>query len=164
MNRVIMMGRIVNDLELKTTPNGVPTCSFRIAVDRNYQKRGEEKKSDFFNVVAWRSNAEFITKWFGKGRMILIEGELQTRQYTDKNGNPATWYEIILDNAYFAGDKSNNSNSTNSYGAPPIAEPPAGYGAPAGGYSAPAQNAAPANSAPAPAADFSSADSDDYPF
>lgn len=167
MNRVIMMGRIVNDLELKTTPNGVPTCSFRIAVDRNYQKRGEDKKSDFFNVVAWRSNAEFITKWFGKGRMILIEGELQTRQYTDKNGNPATWFEIMLDNAYFTGEKTNNNNSgysNNGYGAPPIAEPPAGYGAPAGGYSAPAQNAAPANSAPAPAADFSSADSDDYPF
>ena len=87
MNKVIMMGRLVNDPELKTTPNGVPTCSFRIAVDRNFQKRGEEKKSDYFNVVAWRQTAEFITKWFGKGRMILIEGEMQTRQYTDKNGN-----------------------------------------------------------------------------
>ena len=163
MNKVIMMGRLVNDPELKTTPNGVPTCSFRIAVDRNFQKRGEEKKSDYFNGVAWRQTAEFITKWFGKGRMILIEGEMQTRQYTDKNGNPATWYEIIVDNAHFTGEKTNggNGNYSNNYGAPPISEPPAGYG---GGYSsAPAEsNPAPANNTPA--ADFSAADSDDYPF
>ena len=85
-NNVTMMGRIVNDLELKVTPNGTNVCSFRIAVDRRYQTKGEERKADFFNVVAWRSNAEFICKWFGKGRMILITGELQTRQYTDKNG------------------------------------------------------------------------------
>lgn len=166
MNKVIMMGRIANELELKTTPNGVPTCQFRIAVDRNFQKRGEEKKADFFNVVAWRQTAEFISKWFGKGRLILIEGELQTRQYTDKNGNPATWYEIVVDNAHFTGEKANggNGNYSNNYNAPPISEPPAGYG---GGYSAPAQNAAPQNTAPAnsaPAADFSSADSDEYPF
>ena len=88
MNRVIMMGRIVNELELKTTPSGATVCSFRIAVDRNYQKKGEERKSDFFNVVAWRATAEFINRFFGKGRMIMIEGEMQTRQYTDKNGNP----------------------------------------------------------------------------
>lgn len=160
MNRVIMMGRIVNDLELKTTPNGVTTCSFRIAVDRNYQKRGEERKSDFFNVVAWRNTAEFVTKWFAKGRMILVEGEMQTRQYTDKNGNPATWYEIQTDNVYFTGEKANGGN-TGNYNAPPVSEPPAGYG---GGYGSPA----PSQSAPAqqsaPAADFSAADSDDYPF
>ena len=165
MNKVIMMGRMVADAELKTTPSGITACSFRIAVDRNYQKKGEEKKSDFFNCVAWRGTAEFIAKWFPKGRLILIEGEMQTRQYTDKNGNPATWYEIQVDNAHFTGDKgSGGSNSVGGYGAPPIGEPPAGYG---GGYSpAPAQSAPPsAPAAPAaPAADFSAADSDDYPF
>ena len=88
MNKVIMMGRICNDLELKITPSGTNVCSFRIAVDRNYQVKGEEKKTDFFNVVAWRTAAEFVTRYFAKGRMILIEGEMQTRQYTDKNGNP----------------------------------------------------------------------------
>ncbi|MDE6728581.1 MAG: single-stranded DNA-binding protein [Oscillospiraceae bacterium] len=156
-----MMGRMVADAELKTTPSGVTACNFRIAVDRNYQKKGEEKKSDFFNCVAWRGTAEFISKWFPKGRMILIEGEMQTRQYTDKNGNPATWYEIQVDNAHFTGEKAAGGNA-GSYGGPPISEPPAGYG---GGYSsAPAQsNPAPANT-PAPAADFSAADSDDYPF
>lgn len=166
MNRVIMMGRIVNELELKTTPSGATVCSFRIAVDRNYQKKGEERKSDFFNVVAWRATAEFINRFFGKGRMIMIEGEMQTRQYTDKNGNPATWYEIMVDNAYFTGEKSNGGNGGygGGYGAPPIPDEPAGYG---GGYSAPQSNPAPQpqSSAPsAPAADFSSADGDDYPF
>ena len=108
MNKVFMMGRLVNDPELKTTPNGITTCSFRIAVDRNYQKKGEEKTTDFFNVVAWRGTAEFICRYFSKGRMILIEGEMQTRKYTDKNGNPAKWYEIMVDNAFFTGEKSNN--------------------------------------------------------
>ncbi len=106
MNKVIMMGRIASDLELKTTPNGVTVCSFRLAVDRNYQKKGEEKATDFFNVVAWRATAEFIAKWFVKGKMLLIEGEMQTRQYTDKNGNPATWYEVVVEKAYFTGEKN----------------------------------------------------------
>lgn len=153
---------MVADAELKTTPNGITTCSFRIAVDRNFQKKGEDRKSDFFNCVAWRNTAEFISKWFPKGRLILVEGEMQTRQYTDKNGNPATWYEIMVDNAHFTGDKGANGGSTaGNYGAPPLEEPPAGYG---GGYSAPAQNSPAPQSTPAPAADFSAADSDDYPF
>ena len=161
MNKVIMMGRMVADAALNTTPNGIPACKFRIAVDRNFQKKGEEKKSDFFNCVAWRSTAEFISKWFPKGRMILIEGELQTSQYTDKNGNQAYWYEIVVDNAHFTGDKPANNGA--NYGAPPLSEPPAGYG---GGYSsAPAQSdPAPANNNTPPSADFSAADSDDYPF
>lgn len=106
MNKFIIMGRITRDLELKTTANGTVVCQFCVAVDRNYHKKGEERKADFFNVVAWREKAEFVTKYFGKGRMILIEGEMQTRQYTDKNGNPATWYEVIAENIYFTGEKS----------------------------------------------------------
>ena len=85
-NKVILMGRITHDLELKTTPSGANVCSFSIAVDRRFQQKGEEKKSDFFNIVAWRQQADFVTRYFGKGRMILVEGELQTRSYTDKNG------------------------------------------------------------------------------
>lgn len=162
-NKVIMMGRIVNDLELKTTPSGVSVCSFRIAVDRRFQTKGEERKSDFFNVVAWRQQAEFLTRFFSKGKMILVEGELTTRQYTDKNGTPNTWYEIAADRLSFTGEKANGGNG-GGYGAPPIPDEPAGYG---GGYSAPQSNpvSQPQSSAPsAPAADFSSADSDDYPF
>lgn len=155
MNKVIMMGRIVTDLELKSTPQGVNVCSFRIAVDRNFQKKGEERKSDFFNVVAWRSNAEFISRYFSKGKPILIEGELNTRQYTDKNGNPATWYEIVVDRQYFVGNKGDGASGSYSQSGDP------GYGTPppeSGSYSAasaPSENNA---------ADFSSADSDDYPF
>lgn len=156
MNKVIMMGRIVTDLELKSTPQGVNVCTFRIAVDRNFQKKGEERKSDFFNVVAWRSNAEFVSRYFSKGKPILIEGELNTRQYTDKNGNPATWYEIVADRLYFVGNKGDGSGSYSQSGDP-------GYGTPppeSGSYSA---SSAPSENN-SPAADFSSADSDDYPF
>ena len=168
------MGRMVADAALNATPNGIPACKFRIAVDRNFQKKGEERKSDFFNCVAWRSTAEFISKWFPKGKMILIEGELQTSQFTDKNGNQAYWYEIVVDNVYFAGDKpANGGSGAGNYGAPPLSEPPAGYGGYGGnggyggGYNSapPAQSEpAPANNDPAPSADFSKADSDDYPF
>lgn len=142
-NKVIMMGRIVNDLELKTTPQGVSVCSFRIAVDRRFQTKGEEKKSDFFNVVAWRQQAEFVTKYFHKGRSILVEGEMTTRQYTDKNGNPSTWYEIVADRLSFTPEPKQQGAYSDTYSAPP-------------------QQAA---SSQAPASDFTAADSDDdYPF
>ena len=94
-NKVIMMGRIVNDLELRSTPAGASVLSFRIAVDRRFQTKGEDRKSDFFNVVAWRNEAEFISRYFAKGRMILIEGELQNRSYQDKNGN-AYQYDLRI--------------------------------------------------------------------
>ena len=147
-NKVIMMGRIVNDPELKTTPQGVNVCSFRIAVDRRFTPKGEERKSDFFNVVAWRQQAEFVNRYFSKGRMILVEGEMTTRNYTDKNGNPATWYEIVADRLSFTGEKS-QGGSYNDYAA-----------------SAPSAPAPQAPTAPqqAPAPDFSSAPTDDYPF
>ena len=147
-NKVIMMGRIVNDLELKTTPQGVSVCSFRIAVDRRFQTKGEEKKSDFFNVVAWRQQAEFVTKYFHKGRSILVEGEMTTRQYTDKNGNPSTWYEIVADRLSFTPEPKQQGAYSDTYSAPPPVAPP--------------QQAA---SSQTPASDFTAADSDDdYPF
>lgn len=105
-NKVIMMGRICTDVELKTTPGGVNVCTFRIAVDRRFQQKGEERKSDFFNVVAWRQTGDFVRQYFGKGRMILVEGELQTRQYTDKSGNASTWYEINAERVSFTGEKT----------------------------------------------------------
>lgn len=147
-NRIVLMGRIVNDIELKTTPTGVNVASFRMAVDANYQAKGEERKSYFFNIVAWRSTGEFIHRYFSKGRMILIEGELTNRNYTDKNGNTNTWYEIVADKAFFTGEPK-QGGSYNDYAA-----------------SAPSAPAPQAPSAPqqAPAPDFSSAPTDDYPF
>lgn len=111
-NKSILMGRICNDLELKTTPAGATVLSFRIAVDRSYQAKGEERKSDFFNIVAWRTTAEFIAKYFGKGRMILLEGELQTRQYKNKEGIEITVTELIADKANFTGEPKTNGNGT----------------------------------------------------
>jgi len=104
-NKVILMGRICHDLELKTTPSGFSVLSFRIAVDRNYQVKGEDRKADFFSVVAWRSTAEFVSKYFGKGRMIMVDGELQTRQYVDKNGQNQNIVEVVANSIHFTGDK-----------------------------------------------------------
>lgn len=104
-NRAILMGRIANDLELKTTPSGAEVLSFRLAVERKFKAKGEERKADFFNIVAWRGAAQFISRFFQKGSMILVEGELQTRQYNDKNGNPVTVTELVVDNTSFTGEK-----------------------------------------------------------
>lgn len=132
-NKIILMGRIVADPELKTTPQGVNVCSFRIAVDRRYQKQGEEKKSDFFNIVAWRQQGEFVQKYFGKGRMILVEGELTTRPYTDKNGNQATWYEVVAERVSFTGEKAQDGQAAPRaavpQGAPPVPSAPESAGA-----------------------------------
>lgn len=153
-NKVIMMGRLVSDPELRTTPQGVNVCSFRIAVDRRFQQKGEERKSDFFNIVAWRQQAEFVNRYFSKGRMILVEGELTTRNYTDKNGNPSTWYEIVADRISFTGEKA-QGGAYSDYAASASSSAPAQTSAPA----------APAQQAGAPAGDFSPAASDDdYPF
>lgn len=114
-NKAILMGRICNDLELKTTQSGVSVISFRLAVDRSYQPKGEEMKTDFFNIVAWRNTAEFISRNFCKGKMILVEGELQTRQYTDKNGNTQNVVELVVGSAYFTGEKKEQA-------APPAAQ------------------------------------------
>ena len=100
-NKVIMIGRLVADPELRTTQNGVNVASFRVAVNRPRDK----EKSDFFNVVAWRQNAEFITRYFSKGKLIGIEGSLQTRDYTDKEGNRRTAFEIQVERAFFTESK-----------------------------------------------------------
>jgi single-strand DNA-binding protein len=104
-NKAILMGRICTDLEVKTTPGGVTVLSFRVAVDRKYQsKESPERKTDFFNVVAWRQTAEYIAKFFGKGRLILLEGELQTRQYVDRNGQNRDVVELVVDTWAFTGE------------------------------------------------------------
>jgi single-strand DNA-binding protein len=104
LNKTIILGRITQDLELKQTPNGVSVLSFTVAVDRNYTK-GEEKQSDFISCVAWKERAEFISRYFGKGRMIALEGQLRTRTYEDKNGVKHYVTEVFVDNASFTGEK-----------------------------------------------------------
>lgn len=108
MNKVILMGRLTTDPELKTTPNGTSVTSFSLAVDRNYVKQGGERKTDFINIVAWRQRAEFICKYFSKGQLIALDGSIETRSYVDKNGNNRTAFEVVVENAYFTGDKRNS--------------------------------------------------------
>ena len=115
LNSVILMGRMVADPELKQTPSGVSVAVFRLAVERNYQdKESGQRQTDFINCVAWRQTGEFISRYFSKGSMIAIEGSIQTRQYQDKSGNKRTAVEVIVDQAYFAGDNgcTGNGNST----------------------------------------------------
>ncbi len=117
LNKVILMGRITRELELKQTPQGVPVLSFTVAVDRNFVKQGEERQADFINCVAWRQQAEFITKYFGKGRMIAIEGNLRTRTYDDQNGNKRYVTEVYVDSVSFTGEpKQQGGYQQNNYG------------------------------------------------
>ena len=106
LNVVALMGRLVYDPELKTTPSGINVCSFRIACDRNFARQGEQRQADFIDVTAWRQTAEFVSKYFQKGSMIAIEGSLQTRQYQDKNGNNRTATEVLASQVSFCGGKA----------------------------------------------------------
>lgn len=120
-SKVILLGRIAQDLCVKTTPGGKSVLSFAVACDRRYQEKGKEKKSDFFSCVAWNSNADFIARYWAKGKPILIEGELQSRSYSDKDGITRYVTEVIVDRAAFTGDSAQKPQGT---GTPPP-EPPA---------------------------------------
>lgn len=125
LNKAIIMGRITHDLELKQTPNGVSVLSFSVAVERNFAKQGEERQADFIDCVAWRQTAEFISKFFGKGRMIALEGEIQTRTYQDKDGNNRKATEIVVSQASFTGEKKEgNSGYANRSAPAPAGTPP----------------------------------------
>ncbi len=159
LNHITLMGRLVRDPELRRTGSGIAVASFRIAVDRDYQpKDGGERKADFIDCVAWRQTGEFICKYFSKGRMIVVDGRLEMRDWTDKDGNKRTTAEVNVDNAYF-GDSKRDSDSGNSYGGNSYGGNNYGgntYSAPAsapsyGGYTAPA----------APASDFAMLEDDD---
>lgn len=127
LNNVILMGRLCTDVELRTTNSGKSVANFRIAVDRGYSK-GEDKKADFITIVAWENTADFISKYFSKGDMIALRGEIQTRSYEDSNGNKRTAFEVLAKEVSFCGGKSEgNSNSekpNNSPAAPDFEEIP----------------------------------------
>ena len=116
LNRVILMGRLVVDPELKTTPSGISVTSFRIAVERSYAKAGEERQTDFINIVCWRNTAEFVCKYFPKGSLIALEGQLQTRSYQDKDGTTRYMVEVLADKVSFTGEKQDKQeNKPQSY-------------------------------------------------
>ena len=129
LNKVIIMGRLVKDPELRRTQSGTAVTSFRIAVDRDFKSQDGSKQADFFDVVAWRNTAEFVSKYFTKGRMAVVEGRLQIRDWTDRDGGKRRSAEVVADNVYFGDSKR---DSAGDYGSAPA------YGAPASGYAAPA--------------------------
>ncbi|MBR0231515.1 MAG: single-stranded DNA-binding protein [Clostridia bacterium] len=145
-NKVILVGNLTADPELKTTPSGVSLTTFSIAVNRRFAKSGEQAQTDFFNITAWRQTAEFVTRFFTKGRPILVCGSLQTRTWTDNNGTKHYATDIIADEVSFVDRKSDNPN--------------------AGGYNAPAQNAQqPTYSTPTADSGFEDLSADDeLPF
>ena len=108
LNRIVLMGRLTRDPELRKTQSDTPVCSFSLAVDRDYKKDGEKKETDFIDIVAWRSTAEFVRNYFAKGRMAVVEGRLQIREWTDKEGGKRRSAEVIADNVYFGDSKPKN--------------------------------------------------------
>ena len=111
MNKVILVGRLTKDPELRATTSGVPVCSFTVACDRRYVKAGEERKADFINCIAWRQAGESISKYFVKGNRIALEGSIQTRTWQDAEGKNRYSTEVIVDQWEFAQSKSEGGNS-----------------------------------------------------
>lgn len=113
LNHIVLMGRLTRDPELRRTPNGVPVASFAMAVDRDFSS-GAEKKTDFIDVIAWRGTAEFVSKYFLKGRMAVVSGRLQIREYTDKDGKSRTTAEVLAGSVYFADSKKSDTAEFNA--------------------------------------------------
>ena len=154
LNRIILMGRLTRDPELRHTQTGTPVASFSLAVDRDFKDKSTgEKSTDFIDIVAWRSTAEFVSRYFTKGRMAVVEGRLQLRDWTDRDGNKRRAAEVVADNVYF-GDSKRDAESAGGYAQ---AGAYGGYSAP----SAPAAPAAPAYSAPMGGDQFADLSDDD---
>ena len=131
LNKIFIMGRLTRDPELRRLENGTAVTRFSLAVDRDFKSQNGERNTDFIDVVAWRSTAEFVSKYFSKGRMAIVEGRLQIRDWKDKDGNNRRSAEVVADNVYF-GDSKRDGAAGGDYAAPA-----AGYSAPSGGYAAP---------------------------
>ena len=114
LNRIIVMGRMTRDPELRRTNSGTAVASFTVAVDRDFKSQSGEKETDFIDVVAWRNTAEFASKYFSKGRMAVVEGRLQIRDWTDKDGNKRRSAEIVADSVYFGDSKRDGGDTVQS--------------------------------------------------
>ena len=140
LNRIVLMGRLARDPELRHTQAGVPVASFRLAVDRDFRDKSTgEKATDWIDVVAWRQTGEFVSKYFTKGRMAVVEGRLQMRDWTDRDGNKRTSAEVVADNVYFGDSRRDGDGGYGGYqqsapahSAPASTAPMDGYGAPMG--------------------------------
>ena len=118
LNKIILMGRLTRDPELRRTGTGTAVTSFSLAVDRDFKSQFGEKETDFIDIVAWRSTAEFVSKYFTKGRMAVVEGRLQIRDWTDKDGGKRRSAEVVADNVYF-GDSKRDGGDSSGYSAAP---------------------------------------------
>ena len=135
LNKIFIMGRLTRDPELRRTQSGTAVTSFTLAVDRDFKSQSGEKETDFIDVVAWRATAEFAAKYFTKGRMAIVEGRLQIRPWTDKEGNSRRSAEVVADNIYFGDSKRDSAGDMGGYSAPAYTAPAGGYSAPVGGPS-----------------------------
>lgn len=125
LNKIFIMGRLTRDPELRTTQSGTAVASFTLAVDRDFKsKEGGEKTADFIDVVVWRQTAEFVSRYFTKGRMAVVEGRLQIRDWTDKEGGKRRSAEVVADNVYFGDSRKDGEQS--AY-APPEPAADAGF-------------------------------------
>lgn len=131
LNRIIIMGRLTRDPELRRTQSGLPVTSFSLAVDRDFKGQNGERETDFIDVVAWRATAEFVSKYFNKGRLAVVEGRLQLRDWTDRDGNKRRAAEVVAENVYFGESKRDGQGG--GYDAPSYAAPASGGYAPAAG-------------------------------
>ena len=134
LNRIILMGRLTRDPELRRTGSGTAVTSFSLAVDRDFKSQSGEKETDFIDIVAWRNTAEFVSKYFTKGRMAVVEGRLQIRDWTDKDGGKRRSAEVVADNVYFMDSKRDGGD--NSGYNPGYAPAPASHSAAPSNFSA----------------------------
>ena len=112
LNHIAIMGRLVRDPELRRTGNGIAVASFCVAVDRDFSGDGQKKEADFINCVAWRQTGEFVSRYFTKGKLIVVSGRLQMRSYTDKDGSKRTAAEVVADHCYFGGSKQDTDGQS----------------------------------------------------
>ena len=116
LNKAILMGRLTAAPELRSTPNGISVVSFTLAVDRSYSSKGGEKQTDFIDIVAWRQTAEFVNRYFTKGMQVAVSGPIQSRKWTDKNGQNRTAVEVVADEVYFADSKKKDNLVPDDHG------------------------------------------------
>ena len=153
LNHITIMGRLTRDPELRRTGSGVAVASFTVAVDRDFGGRdGGEKETDFIDCVAWRQTGEFVSKYFTKGRMIVVSGRLQIRSWTDKDGNKRRTAEVVADNVYFGDSKRESDNGGSAHGGSSYGGNNYGNSGFGGGYNAPAPSYGGGYNAPAPSA------------
>ena len=159
LNKAILMGRLTRDPELKYTQNNLPVVQFTVAVERNRAAQGQEKQTDFINVVAWRKTAEFVSQWFTKGMMVIVEGSIQSRRWQDKEGHNRTTIEVVASAVQFGETKKSRESNMGYRGGYPDAYAPAPQ-------QAPASCPAPSFDMPTGNSDFSeiSDDDGDVPF